>query len=76
MTTGYPTVRMGRHKFIRSFPHQDEMLLFDLEEDPGETRSLANDQAYRSVVDDLNEALRTELTKPAPARINPALHVA
>jgi arylsulfatase len=76
LTSGYPTVRIGRHKLIRSWNYEDEMLLFDLNADPGETRSLASDPSYGDVLAEANEAFREALTKPAAQRLATAAYLA
>lgn len=67
LSSGYPTVRVGNCKFIGSW-QPGETLLFDLDEDPGETRSFADDPAYADVLEQAAEAIRGELLKPAAGR--------
>ena len=49
-------LRKGRFKLIHYVGFEDE--LFDLEEDPEETRDLAGDPAFRAVYEEMTAALR------------------
>ncbi len=68
LTSGFPTVVLGGCKLIRSWRHLDEMLLFDLQADPGETRTLAHDARYQRILAGAQEAMGLEMFKPGPAR--------
>lgn len=59
----YPVIRRGRWKLITDGWQQDR-LLFDLEDDPGERRSLADDPACAGVVDDLLDEMRRVTMRP------------
>lgn len=65
ISVGFPAVRLGRHKVIGSWT-PGELMVFDLEDDPGETRSLADDPALADVLTRAGEVLRAELDKPTP----------
>ena len=47
--------RTAAHKYVRRFYEQDE--LYDLQEDPRETRNLIDDAAYRGVLATLKERM-------------------
>ncbi|MQG22554.1 MAG: sulfatase [SAR202 cluster bacterium] len=50
-------LRMGDYKYIYYVGHQPEV--FDIKSDPNEKRNLANDPSFRSLVDMLDNALRS-----------------
>jgi arylsulfatase A-like enzyme len=69
-------VRTDRYKLIR-YPHVGRVQLFDVRDDPRETRNLAADPAYAAVVERLTERLKElqklagdtlDLDHPAPPR--------
>ncbi len=67
---GYPMARRGRMKLVGELLG-DERMLFDMEEDPGETNDLADAPEHRGLVEDLfDEILRIrgmdELSLEAP----------
>jgi arylsulfatase len=68
MVQDYPMVRFEGHKVIRSFLF-DETLVFDLEQDPGETRSLDAEPGYGPLLEHAIELFRQQLAKPEPARV-------
>ena len=49
-------VRTERYKLIR-YPHVNEVQLFDVQEDPWETKDLAEDPRYADTVRSLDEQL-------------------
>ena len=51
-------LRQGRYKLMTSLGEAPE--LYDLEDDPGEVRDLANDPAYQPVLDGLRRALPSD----------------
>jgi arylsulfatase A-like enzyme len=59
MRSRLESVTMGRYHYIYTFqgPEKGEQL-FDLDDDPAETRNLAGDPALRSVLEDLRQARR------------------
>lgn len=63
---GWPGLRIGSLKLIR---HQKTgaTVAFDLAEDTGESRNIAEDPAYRDRVDDCNALLDAALERGAPA---------
>jgi arylsulfatase len=62
---GWTGVRRGRFKYLgRRNVYFPARALFDMEDDPGETRDLANDPRYASVADDLEAILDQELARP------------
>ena len=65
ISVGFPAVRIGRYKVIGSWT-PGELMLFDLEDDPGETRSLADDPDLAEVLAVAGAALRAEMAKPPP----------
>ena len=65
ISVGFPAVRIGRHKVVGSWT-PGELMVFDLDADPGETRSCADDPALADVLERAGAALRAELEKPAP----------
>lgn len=64
VTFAYPSVRRGRHKLITGNLHQD-LMLFDLEADPGETVSLADDPAHAELTQDLLMEIFRVSARPA-----------
>ena len=50
-------LRMGDYKYIYYVGHQPEV--FDIKSDPNEKQNLANDPSFRSLVDMLDNALRS-----------------
>lgn len=70
-TTGFPCVRVGRHKLIGS-TGTDEKMLFDLAADPGETRSILaaveHDPELAVVMERIGGAFLAALAAPPPAR--------
>ena len=64
---GWTGVRRGRFKYLgRRNPYFPARALFDLEDDPGETRDLATDPRYAPVADELEAVLDQELARPIP----------
>ncbi len=60
----YPMVRRGRFKYFR---HDDgEEMLFDLDEDPAETRNLAGDPVHAELCRDLGHELERVLLRGIP----------
>lgn len=47
--------RTAAHKYVRRFYERDE--LYDLQADPGETRNLIDDAAYRETLESLKERM-------------------
>jgi arylsulfatase len=60
---GAPMIRKGRYKDIWH-PLADVHLLYDLEADPGETRTLAADPSYRPLLQENARLLSALLDKP------------
>jgi arylsulfatase A-like enzyme len=58
---GWPMVRRGAMKLIA---RGEEHVLFDLDDDPQESRDLSGERAMRDLVRDLRDALRVELEQP------------
>ncbi len=64
---GWTGVRRGRFKYLgRRNLYFPARALFDLQDDPGETRDLADDPRYASVADELEAILDHELARPIP----------
>lgn len=63
---GYPTVRRGRFKLICTM--KPDVHLFDLENDPGETVSVADDPAHAGLADELLALVKHEF-QHAPAEM-------
>ena len=62
---GWTGVRRGRFKYLgRRNLYFPARALFDLDDDPGETRDLATDPGYAPVADDLEAILDEELARP------------
>lgn len=72
---GTPMLRRGAFKHIWH-SIADVHILYNLEQDPGETRNLAADPAYRDLLKDNVAELREVLSRPKPALFRPsgALH--
>lgn len=69
---GYPMVRRGRFKLIATM--KTEVNLFDLERDPGETVSVADDPAYAGIADELLALIEREYaTRPASMVFGPTM---
>ena len=64
-TMGWPMIRRGPHKYILHVLSNPNAL-FDLDRDPGETVSVLDDPAYRSVADELLSLLEHELARGVP----------
>jgi arylsulfatase A-like enzyme len=70
----WPMARRGRHKLIfipgpKLFdPDQDDyaLLLFDMEADPTETRSLADEPGHEDILDELHESIWKMLLSSPP----------
>jgi choline-sulfatase len=62
-TLGWPGVRIGSLKYVRHRP-SGEAVLFDLDDDAGETRNLLDDPAYRPRAFDLAVTLQLVLDRP------------
>jgi len=62
---GTPMLRRGAHKHIWHST-ADVHILYDLEQDPGETRNLADDPTYRELLKDNVKELREMLARPMP----------
>lgn len=56
-------LRSGTHKYIRYKPERHLEMLFDLENDPGEARNLAEDPAYKPLLDRHREMLDAWMEK-------------
>jgi choline-sulfatase len=65
ISVGFPTLQLGRHKVIGSWS-TGEAVLFDLDDDPGETRSLARDPALARVMERASQVIGAEVTRPEP----------
>jgi arylsulfatase len=65
-TMGYPMIRRGPIKYIRPIA-ADPGVLFDLDRDPGETKSMLDDPSYQSVASDLSSRLEDELASGIPS---------
>jgi choline-sulfatase len=63
-TVGWPMVRRGRFKYIAHELHEQQHVLFDVEADPLERVSIADDPRYREVRGELAELLRNTLSRP------------
>ncbi len=64
-SAGYPMVRRGKFKLITTM--KSEMNLFDLEQDPGETVSVADDPANAGIADELRALIRHEHATSPPS---------
>jgi len=62
---GWPGVRSGPLKLIGHFP-SGTCVLFDVEEDPDESRNLAIDPARSDALSQLQEIMRVAMNRPAP----------
>ncbi len=62
----FPTVRRGRFKYMRHAEH-DQPVLFDIDDDPHESRNLAGVAGYETVRDELAEQLRAAIERPSLA---------
>ena len=67
LSTGFPTVKLGRHKVITCWT-ESEQLLFDLERDPGERVSLDTDPTLAHVVDEARAHLAEMWARPPAGR--------
>ena len=64
---GWTGVRRGRFKYLgRRNLYFPARALFDMVEDPGETRDLADDPRYAAVAEELEAVLDQELARPVP----------
>jgi choline-sulfatase len=64
-TMGWPMIRRGNVKYMRHGGSRVEVL-FDLDEDPGETTTRHEDSAYCEVRDELSAALDAVLARGVP----------
>jgi arylsulfatase A-like enzyme len=64
-TMGWPMIRRGPMKYIVHLLSNPNAL-FDLDSDPGETVSVLDDPAYRSVASELSSLLEQELARGIP----------
>jgi arylsulfatase A-like enzyme len=71
-TMGWPMIRRGPLKYIRHLRSDpsDADVLFDLDQDPGETVSVLDAAAYQSAADEVASLLGQELARDVPALPN------
>ena len=65
-------IRTARYKYIAFSHGQRPELLFDLENDPGETENLAYQAAYREVLSEHRERLRKEVEQTSDPFVLPS----